>query len=338
MNIVTDRVINNLKPKERPYKKSVGDGLFIVVRPSGYKGWRYEYTLQGVPKTLTIGPYPVIGLAEARDKLRTAKATLLDGTDPSTNKRQQASKTRGIQEHTFENLGKEWFRKKKIQFSKGHAKNTEGRMRRIIYPALGSMPIDQIKPQHLMAVLNPIEEKGHLELAHRVMQICGNVFRYAIKIGIIERDITADMRGVLLPRQERHHPTITEPTKVGEMMRAIDGYNGYVIVQYALKLAPLTFVRPGELRGAKWEEFILSNAEWRIPAERMKMKEEHIIPLSRQAVELVTALKKYSGDGVYLFPSIRTKTRTISENTVNGVGISKKNLPATDSAQWRLPY
>lgn len=190
-------------------------------------------------------------------------------------------------------------------------------MNEIVYPAIGSMPVGEVKPRDLLDFINPIEARGALETAHRVKQVCGAIFRFAIKLDLAERDITADMRGLIAPRHETHHPTITEPTKVGELLRAIDGFQGYFIVKCALRLAPLIFVRPGELRGARWDEFTLSNSEWRIPPERMKMKELHIVPLSRQAVEIIRELQKATGHGEYLFPSIRTNTRTISENSVN---------------------
>lgn len=313
---VTDRVVNSLKPKGKSYKKSVGGGLYIVVKTSGYKVWRYEYLFGGKPRTLTIGPYPAIGLADARERMNAAKAGLVDGVDPSGHKRTRRSEGEEGKA-TFEEVGREWYSKQSLNFSADHAKNVLSRLERIIYPAIGSIPVGEVKPRDLLDVVNPIEARGALETAHRVMQVCGNIFRYAIKLDLAERDITADMRGLIAPRQETHHPTITEPTKVGELMRAIDGFKGYFIVECALKLAPLVFVRPGELRGAEWDEFILTNSEWRIPPERMKMKELHIVPLSRQAMAIIMELKKATGNGKYLFPSIRTNIRTISENSVN---------------------
>ncbi len=313
---VTDRVINGLKPKCKQYKKSVGNGLYIVVKSTGYKVWRYEYLFNGKPRTLTIGPYPAIGLADARVRMNAAKAELVDGRDPSGRKRVKASGGKeGIA--TFESVGREWYSKQSLVFSEDHAKNVLSRLERIVYPAIGSLPVGEITPRDILDIVNPIEARGSLETAHRVKQVCGSILRYAIKLDLAQRDVTADMRGLLAPRQEKHHPTITEPTKVGELLRAIESYSGYFIVKCALKLSPLVFARPVELRAAKWEEFVLPNSEWRIPASRMKMKEMHIVPLSRQAVEIITELKKASGNGEFLFPSIRTNTRCISENTVN---------------------
>jgi integrase len=314
---LTDRVVNSLKPKSKLYKVVDGDCLVLVVKPSGYKVWRFEYKTNGKQKSLTIGPYPAIGLADARGKAQDARKRIVEGIDPASEKRRIAGNLPTGDESSFGEIAMMWFEKKQAGFSEGHAANVKSRMDRIIIPALGAMRIKEITPRHLYDLFRPIEARGAYETAHRVYQVIGNVFRYAIKLGKCERDITADMRGMLEPRTEKHHPTITDPIKVGKLLRAIDGYDGYFVVACALKLAPLTFVRPGELRGAEWREFNLESAEWRIPAERMKMKRPHIVPLAKQSLEILRELRKATGHCDYLFPSIRTTIRTISENTVN---------------------
>ena len=275
-----------------------------------------QYRFEGKQKTLVLGPYPAIGLADARTRAAAAKAQLIDGIDPAAEKQRLRHNLPTADQSLFGEIATEWFNKRKAKFSEKHAANVWGRIERIILPAIGSMRIKEITTQHLYDLLKPIEARGAYETAHRVFQAIGGTMRYAIKIGKCERDITADMRGMLEPRNEKHHPTITDPLKVGQLLRVMDGYDGYFIVKCALKIAPLTFVRPGELRGARWDEIALDNAEWRIPAERMKMKEIHIVPLARQTIQVLQELKEASGHCDFLFPSIRSTKRVISTTTL----------------------
>lgn len=314
---LTDRVITGLKPKGKMYKKADRDGLVLIVPPSGRKVWWLQYRFAGKQKVLTIGPYPTIGLADARVRANEAKAMLLNGIDPSAEKKRKLHNLPTGDMSSFSEIAHEWFEKRKAKYSPKHAANVWRRFEGVIFPAIGSMRIKEITTRHLYDMFKPIEARGAYETAHRVFQGIGGVMRYAVKIGKCDRDITADMRGMLEPRTEKHHPTITEPLKVGQLLRAIDGYDGYFITKCALKLAPLVFVRPGELRGSRWSEFALDNAEWRIPAERIKMKEIHIVPLARQAVQVLRELREASGHCEFLFPSVRSAQRIISDNTVN---------------------
>lgn len=314
---LTDRVINGLKPSDKLIKRNDQDGLNLVVHPTGRKVWWLQYRFQGKQKTLVLGPYPAIGLADARMRAAAAKARLIDGIDPAAEKQRLRHNLPTEDQSSFREIVDEWFSKRKAKFSEKHAANVWGRVERIILPAIGALRLKEITTQHLYDLLKPIEARGAYETAHRVFQTIGATMRYAIKIGKCERDITADMRGMLEPRNEKHHPTITEPLKVGQLLRVIDGYDGYFITKCALKMAPLVFVRPGELRAARWDEFALDNSEWRIPAKRIKMKDIHIIPLARQTIQILRELREASGHCEFLFPSVRSAQRIISDNTVN---------------------
>jgi integrase len=310
---LSDTAARNAKPREKPYRLADAKGMYLEVTPAGGKYWRMKYRFGGKEKRIAFGVYPDVSLAQARERCGQARKLLANGVDPGVVK--QASKA--ATENSFEAVAREWH----IKFSPGwvthHADKIIRRLEREVFPWLGSRPIGDVTAPELLAVLRRIETRGALDTAHRVHQNCGKVFRYAVATGRAQRDPSGDLRGAIPPAQEHHHPTITEPKRVGELLRAIAGYSGSYITRGALQLAPLVFVRPGELRKAEWSEFDLDKAEWRIPAHKMKMKAVHIVPLSTQAVLILRELHALTGTGRYVFTGARGDDRHMSENTVN---------------------
>ncbi len=216
---LTDRVVANLKPNGKRYRKGDGNGLFVIVAPTGFKSWWYQYRFGGKQKTLTIGPYPTISLAEARERVQAAKTNLIDGIDPSAEKRRKAHNMATEDGSLFKEAADAWFEKRKANFSDGHAANVKSRIDRIVTPAIGNLRVKEVTTQHLYDLLRPIEARGAYETAHRVYQVIGNVMRYAVKLGLCDRDVTADMKGMLEPRKEVHHPSITKPIEVGRLLK-----------------------------------------------------------------------------------------------------------------------
>lgn len=322
---LSDTAIRNAKAKDKPYKMADEKGLYLLINQAG-KYWRFDYRFDGKRKTLALGVYPDVPLAGrddkasgkriegARDKRDEARRQIAAGIDPGAVRK--ATKT--AEAESFEAIAREWFAKFGPKWVESHSDKIIRRLEKDIFPWIGSRPIRDLSAADLLSVLRRIEARGAIETAHRALQNCGQVFRYAVASGRAERDISADLRGALAPVKERHHASITEPKAIGELLRAIEGYQGQFITQCALKLAPLVFVRPGELRHAEWCEFDLDGAEWRIPGAKMKMGETHIIPLSRQAVAILRDLRPLTGSGRYVFPSVRTDSRPMSENTVLG--------------------
>jgi integrase len=314
--MLTDIKLKSLKPKDKLYAVTDEKGLSIEVPPKGSKRWRFKYRFGGKQKRLSLGIYPEVSLSEAREKRDACRKQVAGGIDPSDLRKAEKLELAG--HDSFEFVTREWHSKFKHNWSYDHAKRTIERFEKNVFPWLGRLNINDIKPPELLAVLRRIEDRGALDTAHRVHQQCGQVFRYGIATGKAERDTAADLKGALAPVRTKHHASITEPVKIGELMRAINGYSGYFITACALKLAPLVFVRPGELRNAEWSEFDLDAAEWRIPAEKMKMRTLHIVPLSKQAIAILNDLNALTGRDKFLFPSNRTKERPMSDNTING--------------------
>jgi integrase len=312
---LTDTAIRNAKPQDKQYKLTDEKGMYLLVNKAG-KYFRLDYRFGGKRKTYALGVYPDVKLQEARKKRDDARRLIADGVDPvqvrKANKAIQVEQS----ENTFEAIAREWHTKYSPNWAKSHAKKIIRRFELYIFPWLGSRPISEITPPELLGVLRKIEKRGILESAHRAQQNCGQVFRYAIATGRAERDTSADLRGAIAPVKHGRMATITEPKKIGELLRVIDGYEGTPIAKCALNLAPLVFVRPGELRHAEWSEIDLDKAEWRIPAKKMKMNAPHIVPLSKQAVTLLKEIQPLTGLGRYVFPSIRTTERPMSENTI----------------------
>lgn len=326
--IKTDVTLRNIKPTDATLRLNDGDGLYLLIKPNGAKWWRLDYSIGGKRKTLSIGVYPDTGLKAARDKADEARQLVAAGTDPSdvrkASKVQQAKALEADRRiadglpavDSFEEVAREWFVKFSAEWAPSHADKIIRRLERDIFPWVGKRPIASINAPELLSVLRRIEERGAVETAHRAHQNCGQIFRYAIATGRAERDSSSDLRGALPAVKQTHHAAITDPKAIGELLRAIDGYQGYFVTKCALRLAPLVFVRPGELRKAEWVEIDLDKAEWNIPAKRMKMREPHLVPLSTQAVEILRELHALTGDGRYVFPGARTNGRPMSDNAV----------------------
>ncbi len=315
---LTNTEIVNAKPRKKPYRLFDGRGLYLEVSPSGGRWWRFKYRFEGKEKRLSLGVYPDVSLKAARDKLDEVRRKLASGIDPAEERKGNGAAPYGAPPgDTFENIAREWFAKHSPAWAPGHGDKIIRRLELNIFPWLGAKLVRDIKPLELLGAIQRIEQRGANETAHRALQNCGRVFRYAVATGRAERDITRDLLGALAPVVERHHASIVEPKAVGALLRAIDGYAGSLIVRCALRLAPLVFVRPGELRMAEWDEFNLGEGEWRIPAARMKMRSPHFVPLSRQAVEILRELHPLTGGKRFVFPGERARDRAMSNNTVN---------------------
>ena len=326
--IKTDVTIRNTKPTDKTQRINDGDGLYLLIKPNGAKWWRMDYSISGNRKTLSVGVYPDTGLKDARNRADEARRLIATGIDPSdvrkTNKAQQAKvleADRRIAEglpavDSFEEVAREWFIKFSKEWASSHADKIIRRLERDIFPWIGKQPIASITAPELLSALRRIESRGAIETAHRAHQNCGQIFRYAIATGRAERDPSPDLRGALPSVKQTHHAAITDPKGIGGLLRAIDSYQGYFVTKCALHLAPLVFVRPGELRNAEWTEIDLDRAEWNIPAQRMKMREPHLVPLSTQAVGILCELHSLTGQDRYVFPGARTNGRPMSDNAI----------------------
>ncbi|MDO9449446.1 MAG: integrase arm-type DNA-binding domain-containing protein [Rugosibacter sp.] len=314
--MLSDIETRNAKPQAKPYKLSYERGLYLLVKPSGGKLWRFDYRHEGKRKTLALGGYPDTKLKDARERRDVARKQLADGIDPSENRKAQKQARENLNANSFEVVAREWFGKFQPTWTEGHSSKIISRLERDIFPWVGSRPIAEVKAPELLKCLRRVENRGALETAHRALQNCGQVLRYAIATGRAERDISADLRGALAPVRQSHHAAITDPQAIGALLRAIDGYNGSLVTKCALRLAPLVFLRPGELRQAEWSEIDLDKAEWNIAAERMKMREPHLVPLSSQAVEILREVHALTGQSRYVFPGARTNGRPMSDNAI----------------------
>jgi integrase len=285
------------------------------VDSSGGKWWRFKYRIDGREKLISLGTYPDTQLKRAREKREEARSLVADGQDPGVHRKAQ----RSAQADTFEAIAREHLA---LQAKKLDARTLGKKVawfEQHVFPWVGRLPIRKVGAPDLLALLRRVEAKGKHETAHRIRSGCGNVFRFAISTGRADRDPSADLRGALAPVVTTNRAALTDPARIGQLLRSIDGYSGQPATEAALKLAPLVFVRPGELRAAEWSEMALAGAhpEWRIPAERMKMGEEHLVPLSRQAVDVLRNLEPITGGGRYVFPSLRGGHRPLSSNTIN---------------------
>lgn len=314
---LSETKVRTAKPQAKEVKLFDGGGLFLLIAPSGGKLWRFKYRFAGKERKLTFGTYPEISLADARQRREEARKLLANGVDPGEVRKAKKVAQLAVTENSFEVVAREWHSKFSGAWSASHAETTMGRLKLDVFPALGARPISEIKAPQVLAMLRRIESRGALEMAHRVRTICGQVFRYAVATGRAERDIAADLKGALPPYKKGHLAAIVDPRDVAPLLRAIDGYQGSFVVKCALQLAPLVFVRPGELRQAEWVEIDLDAAEWNIPAVRMKMKQPHLVPLSEHAVSILRELKALTGNSRYLFPSVRSFARPMSNNAIN---------------------
>ena len=323
---LTELQIKNLKPTDKQQKLSDSGGLQLLVHPNGSKYWRLAYRFNGKQKVMAMGVYPIVTLAHARTKRDEAKALLANGEDPGervTKKAKkaviiEAQKIEAIAENLlFESVATEWHTKHAPNWKRSHADKIVGRLRADVFPWIGKRPMNEINPPELLSVLRRIEARGALETAHRVLANCGQIFRYAVATGRAERNQAADLKGALPPVNGVHFASITEPKDIGELLRKIDGYKGGLITRSALAIAPLVFVRPGELRHAEWCEINFDAALWTIPADKMKMKRTHLVPLSVKAIEILKDIQPLTGAGKYVFAGAYDLNRPMSENTVN---------------------
>lgn len=314
--------IKAFKATDKPQKFADGGGLFLLVNPSGSKYWRMAYRFDGKAKTLALGVYPDVSLAAARDMREAARKLLAAGDDPSgvspaAAKKAKQSAVSALTENSFEIIAREWFIRHSPNWKENHSSKIIARLEKDIFPWIGARMIADVAAPELLAVVRRIESRGALETAHRALACCGQVFRYAVATGRAERDPTGDLRGALPPvRKDKHFAAITDTVKVGELMRDIDGYSGSFVVKCAFKLSPLLFVRPGELRRMEWSEVDIEKSEWIIPAEKMKMGVTHIVPLARQALEVLREIQPLTGHGRYVFPGERDHDRPMSDNAI----------------------
>lgn len=327
---LTDKAIRAAKHAEKTIRLFGGGGLYLELSPRGGKWWRLKYRYANREKRVSLGVYPEVSLKEARERRDLQRKLLANLIDPSAQRKAAKAALVLRTENSFEAVAREWFATFSKHWAKGHADKVLHRLEHNVFPAIGDRPIAEIAPRDLLGVLKRVEKRGALETAHRTKQNCSQVFRYAVATGRAERDPSADLRGALPPVKQRHHASITDPKAIGALLRAIEGYEGSEVTRCALRLAALTFVRPGELRRAEWAEFDLEKSEWRIPAAKMKMREQHLVPLSKQAVAVLRELQPITGNGPLLFPGPYHRERPMSENTVNAalrrLGYAKEQM------------
>lgn len=308
-------------------KHTDGGGMHLLVKAAG-KYWRMNYRFAGKQKTLSLGVYPAVSLSSARKLREKAREQLAAGADPSAIKKDQKRAAVQASTDTFEAIAREWLIKTAARRGDKTQSRVTSWLEKNILPAVGGMPIASMTPRDILAALRTMEARGAAESARRVLGYCGQIFQYAMLTEVAAKDITVGLHRALEDVEQRHYAAITDPVQAGALLRAIDAYHGHPYATAALKIAPLVFVRPGELRMAEWSEFDLDSATWEIPGPRMKMDVAHIVPLAEQAVAILHALYAITGSGTYVFPSIRSRHRPMSDNTVNaalrGMGYSKE--------------
>jgi integrase len=325
---LTDTTIRNAKPGGRPIRLFDGGGLYLEVSPTGGKWWRLKYRFDSKEKRPSLGVYPDVSLKDACDRRDASRKLLANGIDPSENRKAMKSARADLAANGFEMLAREWFAKFSATWAANHGDRIIRRFERDIFPWIGTRPITEVTAQELLNVVRRIESRGALETAHRALGNCGQVFRYATATGRADRDLSIDLRGALPPVKGEHFAATTEPKRVAEILRAMDGYEGTLTVRCALRLAPLVFVRPGELRKAEWAGIDLDAQEWRYTVT--KTNTPHIVPLSRQAVEILRELQPLTGRGRFVFPGARSSGRPMSDNAIlaamRRMGISKEEM------------
>lgn len=315
--MLTQLKITSAKPKAKPYNLADGQGLVLVVQTNGSKLWRFRYRYGGVQKTLHLGPWPTTSLADAREKCREARKAIAAGLDPVLEKKRAKITAKFAVAITFKEVALEWIAKCERE---GRADVTLDKIRWLLgmaYPLIGSHPINSITPTETLAVLREVEAKGRYESARRMRSVLSRVFRYGIATARCDRDVAADLRGALTTPKATHHAAITDPDEVGILLKTMDGYTGQAVTRMAMRLSPHLFVRPGELRQAEWREIDVEKAIWSIPAERMKMRRPHRVPLSRQVLGMIEELREITGHRQHLFPCMGRPRKPMSENGVN---------------------
>jgi len=329
---LTDTAIRKAKPGPKPTKLRDGGGLYVQLNPDGSRWWRWDYRrpVTGKRNTLSLGTYPEVSLADARGRQAEARRLLASGIDPGEHRK--AAKVAGVEKaaNSFEVVTREWLGKQK--WVESYRCKVAAWMDNDVFPWIGGRPVAELTAPDFLRVARRIEERGAIESAHRIMQNCGQVMRYAVATGRADRNPVADLRGALAPPAERHHAAITDPRELGGLLRAIDAYSGDATTRAALRLAPLVFVRPGELRHAEWSEIDLDVGEWNIPAHKMKMREPHLVPLSSQAVAILRDLQPLTGHRQYVFPGGRSPKRPLSDNALTAalrrMGFDKETMTA----------
>ena len=316
MGKLTATAVQQAKGQAKPKKMADSGGLYLLVKPDGSRYWRYDYRFADKRKTLALGVFPDTGLAQARKAHQQARETLAKGVDPGEAKRIERITRHLASADSFEAVATEWYEAKLSEKSDSYRDRTSRLLKKDLYPPLGNRPISQITAAELLMALRKIEARGAVDMAHRAKQTAGQVFRYAVATGRAERDPSADLKGALKSKTKKHYASITYPEEVGKLLLAIEGFQGTSIVRTALQLSPLLFPRPGEIRGMEWAEINWEAAQWEIPAEKMKMRQPHIVPLCTQAIDLLTELHRLTGRGRYVFPSARGGSRPLSENGV----------------------
>ena len=339
---LTDAAIRNAKPGEKPKRLFDGGGLYLEISPSGGRWWRFKYRFAGKEKRLSLGIYPDVPLAGrqdkatglwidgARDRRDHARQLVAQGIDPSHQRKASRAATVERVGNSFEAVAREWYEKQSTHWVPAHGVRILRRLERDVFPWLGSRPIAEIAAADLLPILRRIESRGSVETAHRALSNCGQIFRYGVATGRAERDPSGDLRGALAPVKGKHFASLTEPAAVGSLLQQIDGYHGTLTVRCALRLAPLVFVRPGELRTARWADIHLANAEWRFRVSKTDI--DHVVPLSRQAIEILEEIRPDTGKGIYVFPGTRTRSRPMSDNALcaalRSIGVSQEMMSA----------
>lgn len=327
MGELTAVAARNARPRAKMYRLAAGKGLYLQVMPTGARYWRLKYRWAGKARMVGLGVYPEVSLAEAREARDAARKLLASGVDPSTKRRVDKLAVASSAANSFEAVATAWYDERKPTWAPSYARGIRQRLELNIYPWVGMLPIEQVTSGMLMACLQRCVDRGAVETAHRLLNYLVEIYRWAIRYNKAAHNVAADLDGALQPASAKHYPTITDPARMGELLRAIDGYHGHTVTRLALKLAPLVFTRPVELRKARWSEMDLDAGWWVVPPEKLKMRTElkadaepHMVPLSRQAVAILRELQpltRGSGDG-YVFPGARSALRPMSENTING--------------------
>ena len=327
---LTDTKIRTAKPADKPKKLFDGGGLYLEVSPNGGRWWRLKYRFGGKEKRLSLGVYPEVRLKDARQRREAARKLLANQVDPSEHRKAEKAAARESGANSFEVIAREWFKKHSTNWVPSHANRIIRRLERDIFPWIGGSPIAELTAPKLLDVVRRIEQRGALDTAHRTLQNCGQVLRYAVATGRAERDPSGDLRGALPPAKGEHFASVTEPEKLAGILRALDSYEGTLVVRCALRLAPLVFVRPGELRHAQWADIDLDGPEWRYTVTKTGTK--HIVPLSKQSLAILSELHPVTGRGRYVFPSARNPKgdRPMSDNAVlaalRRMGIGKEEM------------
>jgi integrase len=329
---LTDTAIRKAKPGASPRRLADERGLYLLLNPNGSQWWRWDYRHAGKRKTLSMGTYPDTGLKDARDKREDARKLLASGVDPGDMRKAEKAAGEERAANSFAFIAEEWLARQSPRMAPATLEKARWTLDELVSPWIGSRPITEIDAPEMLKLLRRIEERGAHETAHRTKQRCSQIFRYAIATGRATNDPTSALRGALSPVISKSRASITDPLKMGELLRAIDGYTGSFVVRCAMKLSPLVFVRPGELRQAEWTEIDLDAARWSIPAAKMKMRAEHLVHLSSQAVAILRELHPLTGRGKYVFPGERSVSRPLSDGTINAalrrMGFDKDTMTA----------